>query len=264
MRPNDLYAGNAVELLQKCEKDTIPLTVTSPPYEDLRNYKGYSFDAKAMLEAIYRVTKPRGVCVWAVGDKINCGRSLVSFDHAFMGRDCGFLIKVPTKRSGWETAVSNKGPDAVNRKRPVELKKEKTKTNIWQYAVGLGGSTSDRIAFQHPAIFPEKLAEDHILSWSNLGDIVLDPMCGHGSGYRHEGNKVSNRIRHFKVNSVGIRKSINAKLAVVWFIGTNETWSVQANEVEPVNVLETGDKFINKICNICHCLLSVDEFALTL
>ncbi len=87
----------------------------------------------------------------------------------------------PTKRNGMETAVFNKGADAVNRKRPVLLKKEKTKTNIWQYAVGLGGTTSDCVAFQHPAVFPEQLAEDHILSWSNPGDIVLDPMCGSGT-----------------------------------------------------------------------------------
>ena len=90
-------------------------------------------------------------------------------------------LKVPTKRNGHEMAVSNKGPDAVNHKVPVQLNKEKTRTNIWSYAVGLGGSTKDRMAFQHPAIFPEKLAQDHILSWTNEGDLVLDPMCGSGT-----------------------------------------------------------------------------------
>ena len=34
-------------------------------------------------------------------------------------------------------------------------------------------TTNDKIAFQHPAVFPEKLAEDHILSWSNKGDTIL-------------------------------------------------------------------------------------------
>lgn len=53
--------------------------------------------------------------------------------------------------------------------------------NIWDYAVGLGGSTNDKIAFEHTAIFPEKLAQDHILSWSNEGDIVFDPMSGSGT-----------------------------------------------------------------------------------
>ena len=47
--------------------------------------------------------------------------------------------------------------------------------------MGLGGSTADRVAFGHPAIFPEKLAEDHILSWSNPEDVVMDPMCGSGT-----------------------------------------------------------------------------------
>ncbi|MGI9256893.1 MAG: DNA-methyltransferase [Salinispira sp.] len=222
MQVNSFYTGNAVDLLNhSCEEASIDLTVTSPPYDDLRNYKGYSFDPAEMLSAVYRVTKPGGVCVWVVGERISGSRSLSSFDHAFIGRDCGFLVhdvmiyqkkntpfmrsnaytncyelmlvfvkgrpktfnplKVPTKRNGWETAVSNKGPDAVNRKRPVELKKEKTRTNIWQYAVGLGGSTTDKIAFRHPAIFPEKLAGDHILSWTNPGDLVLDPMCGSGT-----------------------------------------------------------------------------------
>ena len=53
--------------------------------------------------------------------------------------------------------------------------------NVWRYAVGLGGTTNDKIAFQHPAIFPEKLAHDHILSWSNEGDTVLDPFAGSGT-----------------------------------------------------------------------------------
>jgi len=219
---NRFLTGDAVACMNRhLPEGEVDLTITSPPYENLRHYQGYRFDAAAMLAALYRVTKPGGVVVWVVGDKINGGRSLVSFDHAFVGRDAGFIVhdvmiyqkkntpfmrsnaytncyefmlvfakgkprkfrplKVPTQRSGWERAVANKGPDAMNRKVPVELKKEKTKTNIWQYAVGLGGSTRDRIAFEHPAIFPEQLAEDHILSWSDQGDIVLDPMCGSGT-----------------------------------------------------------------------------------
>ena len=201
--------------------DFVDLTVTSPPYDNLRNYKGYQFDATSMLSQLYRITKNGGVVVWVVGEKINGGRSLTSFEHAFIARDAGFQVhdvmiyqkkntpfmrsnaytncyefmliltkgspktfnplKVPTKRHGIEMAVHNKGPDAVNRKTAVELKKMKTRTNIWPYAVGMGGSTNDKIAFAHPAIFPEKLAEDHILSWSNMGELVFDPMCGSGT-----------------------------------------------------------------------------------
>lgn len=55
------------------------------------------------------------------------------------------------------------------------------RTNVWTYHTGFRVSTKDLEAFQHPAIFPEKLAEDHILSWSNPGDVVIDPMCGSGT-----------------------------------------------------------------------------------
>ena len=75
----------------------------------------------------------------------------------------------------------NKLPDGINKKIRGKLKEKKVKTNIWQYAVGLGGTTRDKIAFGHPAVFPEQLAEDHILSWTNEGDLVLDPMCGSGT-----------------------------------------------------------------------------------
>ena len=90
-------------------------------------------------------------------------------------------LKTKTVRNGFEMLTHNKRPDGINKKVKKELKKEKNKTNIWAYAVGLGGTTSDRIAFGHPAVFPEKLAEDHILSWSNIGDLVFDPMVGSGT-----------------------------------------------------------------------------------
>ena len=86
-----------------------------------------------------------------------------------------------TKRSGLELMPYNKGPDAINKKTVKELKKKKVRTNIWEYAVGRGGTTNDKIAFKHPAVFPEKLVEDHIISWTNEDDIVLDPMCGSGT-----------------------------------------------------------------------------------
>ena len=90
-------------------------------------------------------------------------------------------LKTKTIRQGQEMLPFNKKADGVNKKILGELKPEKTLTNIWDYAVGFGGSTSDKIAFQHTAIFPEKLAEDHIISWTKEGDIVFDPMCGSGT-----------------------------------------------------------------------------------
>ena len=53
--------------------------------------------------------------------------------------------------------------------------------NVWEMSAGGNVSTSDKVAFKHPAIFPEKLANDHIISWTNEDDIVLDPMCGSGT-----------------------------------------------------------------------------------
>ncbi len=199
----------------------VDLTVTSPPYDNLRDYKGYSFPFNKIAIELYRVTRHGGILVWVVGDKINGGRSLTSFRQALYFQEVGFRmhdvmiyqkkntpfmrsnaytncyefmfvlskgvpgtfnpIKQKTVRHGLEMLTHNKLSDGINKKKPGELKKEKTKTNVWQYAVGLHGTTSDRIAFRHPAVFPEKLAEDHILSWSNEGELVFDPMCGSGT-----------------------------------------------------------------------------------
>jgi site-specific DNA-methyltransferase (adenine-specific) len=52
------------------------------------------------------------------------------------------------------------------------------RTNVWGYGVGWGKTTTDAYAFEHPALMPEKLARDHILSWSSPGDLVCDPMMG--------------------------------------------------------------------------------------
>lgn len=53
--------------------------------------------------------------------------------------------------------------------------------NVWKYVTAGGHMSKDKIAHQHPAIFPEKLAQDHILSWSNEGDLVYDPLAGSGT-----------------------------------------------------------------------------------
>ena len=217
-----LIVGNCVDIMANMDSDSVQLTVTSPPYDELRDYNGFDFPFGDIANELYRITKPGGVVVWVVGDRINGGRSLTSFRQAiYFQQEAGFVVhdvmiyqkkntpfmrsnaytnafemmfvlskgkpatfnplKVPTVRHGKELLTHNKLPDGINKKKLGELKKEKTRTNIWSYAVGLGGTTRDRIAFQHPAVFPEKLAEDHILSWSNPGDLVLDPMCGSGT-----------------------------------------------------------------------------------
>lgn len=57
----------------------------------------------------------------------------------------------------------------------------RVRNNVWIYDVGANCSTKDRVAYKHPAVFPEKLARDHIVSWSNEGDVVLDPFSGSGT-----------------------------------------------------------------------------------
>jgi site-specific DNA-methyltransferase (adenine-specific) len=219
---NEILCGDAVELMQAMPPDSVDLVVTSPPYDELRDYKGYSFNFEGMAKGLYRTIKKGGVLVWVVGDKINKGnKSLTSFKQALYFQNLGFNahdimiykkkntpfmrsnaytncfefmfvfskgspntfnpLKTKTVRQGQEMLPFNKKADGVNKKIRGELKPEKTLTNIWDYAVGYGGSTSDKIAFQHTAIFPEKLAEDHIVSWTKPGDVVFDPMCGSGT-----------------------------------------------------------------------------------
>lgn len=79
---------------------------------------------------------------------------------------------------GRERQVSGK----LNRRRKGNLLKEfGARFNIWRVSAGYNKSTTDKIAFQHPAIFPEKLCRDHILTWSNDGDLVYDPFMGSGT-----------------------------------------------------------------------------------
>ena len=219
---NEIICGNAVEIMRTFPENSIDLTVTSPPYDQLRHYNGYEFNFYMIAEGLYRITKKGGIVVWVVGDKIKNGnRSLTGFKQALYFQEVGFnvhdvmiyrkkntpfmrsnaytncfefmfvfskgrpntfnALKTKTVRQGNEMLVFGKGADGVNKKVMGTLKPEKTLTNIWDYAVGLGGTTSDKIAFNHPAVFPEKLAADHILSWSNENDIIFDPMCGSGT-----------------------------------------------------------------------------------
>lgn len=222
---NKFYIGESVNFM----RDNIPnnfvdLTVTSPPYDDLRKYKGFVFDYKSMLNELYRVTKEGGVVVWVVSDKTEKGsETLTSFRHAIYAKEIGFNIhdtmiyakQNPTPMSGnryqqcfeYMFILSKGKPKVFN---PIKVKKKymenrkkkrynkdkdgiqqsrqytakddmKTIHNIWNYTVGLNNSTKDKIAFKHPAVFPEQLASDHILSWSNEEDVVLDCMCGSGT-----------------------------------------------------------------------------------
>ena len=74
--------------------------------------------------------------------------------------------------------------DGTEYKRKIEVGEHGIRTNIWRYNTGHTSITADSIKEIHPALMPEKLAEDIIISWSNAGDIVLDPFCGGGTTWK--------------------------------------------------------------------------------
>ncbi len=216
-----IVTADCIAFMETMDPETVDLTITSPPYDDLRDYNGFSFNCEAVAKGLAKVVKDGGVVVWVVGDRINGGRTLTSFDHAFTFREAGFTVydvmifkkrntpfmrksaytncyefmfvfskgspatfnplRSPSVRSGPAQVPYLKGADGVNRKTERLLSENKVRTNIWSYAVGKGGTTADMYAFEHPAMFPENLARDHIFSWSNIGELVFDPMCGAGT-----------------------------------------------------------------------------------
>lgn len=219
----ELHCCDCLDLMACMSEGHIDLTVTSPPYDGLRMYNGYSFDFENIAKELFRVTKEGGVVVWVVGDQTKNGsESGTSFRQVLFFKDCGFslhdtmiyqkgnylplthkryeqefeymfvLVKgnlktfnpitVPCKYAGAGTSptLRRTGKKLTSKGRRI-IKARKRKGNVWSYDVGKDKSTKDEIAFSHPAIFPEKLAEDHILSWSNEGDLVFDPFSGSGT-----------------------------------------------------------------------------------
>lgn len=217
-----MMVGDNVKLLYLMEDESIDLTVTSPPYDGLRLYNGYSFDFENLAKQLYLKTKNGGVVVWVVGDGTKNGtESGTSFRQALFFKEIGFNLHdtmiyekanpIPLthnryeqyfeymfvfskgkpktfnpiledcKTSGTYTHRRNTGRVAEaatrNRDEITLTKQTKYKGNIWKYVVGSKkGETGN-----HPAPFPEQLAYDHVISWSNENDLVLDPFLGSGT-----------------------------------------------------------------------------------
>ena len=217
-----LHVANCVDFMSNMEAESVDLTVTSPPYDDLRDYNGYTFDFEAIAKGLFRITKQGGVVVWVVADKTEKGSETgTSFRQALYFKEVGFnlfdtmIYQKPIRAtfgrryhqcfeymfifSKGTPKTTNLIKDRKNKYMTARYQKVRLKDgsferqyhktpeqygrrgNVWKYNTGLHHTTKDKIAFQHPAIFPEKLAEDHILSWSNEGDLVFDPMCGSGT-----------------------------------------------------------------------------------
>lgn len=90
---NKIIEGNCVEVMRQFDDNVIDLTVTSPPYDDLRNYKGYVFPFEDIAKELYRVTKSGGVVVWVVNDAtINGNETGTSFKQALYFQEIGFNL----------------------------------------------------------------------------------------------------------------------------------------------------------------------------
>ncbi|MCX6198597.1 MAG: site-specific DNA-methyltransferase [Bacteroidetes bacterium] len=233
---NMIYNESCLNTMAKMPDNFIDLTITSPPYDNLRTYinsvsgikskfNGYNFPFEEIAKELFRVTAKGGVVVWVVSDATTNGSETgTSFKQALYFKEIGFKLfdtmiyskpprgAVGNNKTYWqsfeymfifskgspktinliidrENKESREGDNGTKRLQNGDLLQLKRggygkfgrRTNIWEYNIGKGHSTRDSIAHGHPAIFPEKLALDHITTWSNEGDLVYDPMIGSGT-----------------------------------------------------------------------------------
>ena len=218
METNKIFNEDCLKTMAKMPDNFIVLTITSPPYDNLRKYNGYNFEFEKIAKELFRVTNQGGVLIWVVGDAtINGDETGSSFKQALYFKEVGFklhdtmiwhkpnsfnfgsnscyrqsfeymfvlskgkiktvnLIKdVPTKLKGQKVKGARKHANGVRDIVPDFIVSDyKKRNNVWHIPVGTNNNN-------HPAIFPEKLAEDHILSWSNERDLIYDPMIGSGT-----------------------------------------------------------------------------------
>lgn len=222
--PLDTVAcSDALAFLRALPEGSIDMILTSPPYDNLRTYNGYSWDFEGIARELYRVLKTGGVCVWVVGDsvvdsseqlnpmrqaiyfvdecKFNMHDTMIykkqglpfpdpcryyqTFEYMFvLSKDVPLSINLQTVSRN-----INSGGLGKQRQRDGSMlqmgyrgeHEQRVMDNVWVFSTGNGHTTKDKEAFQHPAMFPENLAEQHILSWSNPGQVVLDPFMGSGT-----------------------------------------------------------------------------------
>jgi DNA modification methylase len=223
MEINKIYNENCLETMAKMPDNFIDLTVTSPPYDDLRTYNGYCFDFENVAKQLFRVTKQGGVVVWVVDDAtIKGSETLTSFRQALFFKEIGFNVhdtmiyqtnKPPLNDRRYQKDfeymfVFSKGkPNTFNpimvesehygkkvskkagmrntdgtkkeRYHTKSVNKLKIKGNIWY--LPRSSRSGDEFSRKHPASFPEQLANDHIISWSNENDLIYDCFMGSGT-----------------------------------------------------------------------------------
>lgn len=222
MRLNYIDNCDNIQGIHRLPDNCVDLTVTSPPYDNLRNYKGFSWDAEGLITELYRVTKLGGVVVWVVNDATVKGSETGnSFRQALAFMDAGFnlhdtmiwkkkgvafpdtvryytnfeymfvfskgkpktvhlIADKPNVWAGARAKGTERGCDGTTKPMTANKKVRKVKDmgvrfNVWELTEEKANKTG------HPAVFPTQLAHDHIISWSNPGDIVLDPFMGSGT-----------------------------------------------------------------------------------
>lgn len=223
----NLHQGDCVSVLKTILDDSVNLTVTSPPYDNMRSYNGninqWCFPKfQEIAKELYRVTKQGGVVVWIVNDATVSGSETgTSFKQALFFKECGFYLHdtmiwqkispfthknryiacfeymfvfskgVPKtanlicdRKNKWGgTAVHGtqrlKADGILQENNGVKVgrkvKEFGARYNIWD----MPGDKTNKTG--HPAVFPVNLAQDHILTWSNEGDTVLDCFMGSGT-----------------------------------------------------------------------------------
>jgi len=226
---NQIHCENCLATMGRMPSDFVDLTITSPPYDKLRTYNGYSFDFESVAKELFRITKMGGVVVWVVGDAtIKGSESGTSFRQALYFKEIGFKLHdtmiymkdnsppvgghnryyqcfeycfilskgvpstfnpiVEPRRNKWKDNRTVRVRALTRNKAGIFTKKTITVNtgnvklqNLWSYAVGGGSVAEEMIAHKHPAIFPEALVRDHMISWSNENDLVYDPFMGSGT-----------------------------------------------------------------------------------
>ncbi len=216
---NKVTCGDSAEILSNVVDGSVNMVMTSPPYDGLRTYNGYSFNFEMIAKHLYRVLCDGGVMVWVVGDAtVNGSETTTSFRQAIFLNQIGFNLHdtmiyqkenyVPLTHNRYEQAFEymfcfSKGkpntftPVRIERKhkgksrsgtfiqKPSDKKftrahsnnpvnDTKISSNIFTYSIG-----HQKVG--HPAVFPIQLALDQISTWTEPGDIVLDPFCGSGT-----------------------------------------------------------------------------------
>lgn len=224
MNDIEIYCSDCRDKLKELISQGVKsdLTVTSPPYDDLRKYGGIdAFNESVWSEVaslLYEITADGGVVVWVINDRTaNGSETGTAFKQALKFMEVGFnlndtmiwnktnpmpQVKQPRYNQTFEymfvfskgkpktfnpimepckcadqdydSTCKNMGGENGRTKKHFTINKEKVKSNVWNIAIAQNHT-------EHPAVFPLQLAVDHIRSWSNEGDLVLDPFMGSGT-----------------------------------------------------------------------------------